>query len=348
MLDHPPGQDPSITAEANSATTDDAISQQSNQSLLRWGSQPLILPGFRLALGAGLAGLVLALLAAMIWLRAVDAEYTATIVVGPTAQAGLVGMGLRIPAGTANDVTANPMERRADEVLTDFEHFRQLLVSPVTAMGLAKDEAAMRALRFNLWKAEASDGSGHWVPAGSAWHHRLADWIRGVDAGDSPGNAARYIGAYGDDGVHLSQWLSQEVSIVKVGETALYRLSLRHRDRDVAIATLSWLTDQADALLRAEARRRVAVQIDHLTTQMARADLASHREALSRLLTQELQLSMMLAVDLPFARDVIEQVTAPRRPDWPAVLPMLGVSALFGLFAGLGLAIALKNRGVDE
>ncbi|MEM6903420.1 MAG: hypothetical protein AAF556_09315, partial [Pseudomonadota bacterium] len=121
-------------------------------------------------------------------------------------------------------------------------------------------------------------------------------------------------------------------------------LSFRHRDRTVAIDTLLWLSNQADGLLRAEARRRVAVQIEHLTTQMARTDLASHREALGSLLAHELQLSMMLAVELPFARDVIEDVVAPQRPDWPAVLPVLGVAGLFGLFAGLGLAFAIANR----
>lgn len=353
MLDNPPGQPPTDPVDFPSAELPAPVAKvaavgksMAESSLLSWGSQPLLMPRFRTALGAGLLGMLLALLAAVLWLRAVEAEYTATIVVGPTAQAGLVGMGLRIPA-QPGDLTTNPMERRADEVLTDFEHFRQLLASPITSIDLARDEQAMRALRHDLWRANADGADGSWQPAGSAWHQRLADLIRGVEA-DQAESSNRYIEAYGDDGVHLAAWLARQVSVVKIGETALYRLSFRHRDRAVAIGTLAWLTDQADSLLRVEARRRVAIQIDHLTEQMQRTDLASHRDALSRLLGQELQLSMMLAVDLPFARDVIEQVTAPRRADWPAVLPMLGVAGLLGLFAGLGIAFGMANRQNDK
>ena len=298
----------------------------------------------KLALITILGGMI-GLMAGIIWMRTTTPAYTATMVVGPTAQLGLAGMGFRMPT-TAAPTSELRGEQHAEERVSDFEHFRRLLTSPQVAGLISTEEPFMQKLVSDRWRGDAK----RWDRPDTDHDQRLTNWLRGTatptvswqaEANTKP---ARFATVYGDDGQFFAGWLHPRVAIRRVGETAMYEVSFRHTDRDVALGLLQRLFDRTDRLLRQEAKRRVDIQIEHLNRQMQRTDLASHRQGMAELLARELQTSLMLGVDLPFAADMIESPQALTVADWPAPLPIAGV----GILAGGCLAFALGFAWIDR
>lgn len=290
-------------------------------------------------------GAMLGLMAAIFWMRQTTPAYTATMIVGPTAQLGLAGMGVRMPASPVIAAQSQG-EQHAEESVSDFEHFRRLLTTPAVAAVIAEDERFMQQLLVNRWRQDKQ----RWQPPDTDHDQRLVNWLRGTaDHALTPppldlGDRARFTAVYGADGNYLAGWLGDRLAIRRVGESAMYAVSIRHPDRAVALDLLIRLFNQADRMLREEAKRRVDVQIGHLQRQMARTDLASHRQGMTDLLARELQTSLMLGVDLPFSADMIEPPYAPTVADWPAPLPIAGISML----AGGALAFALGFGWIDR
>lgn len=301
------------------------------------------MPSWRWWLPAGLLGLLFGLVAAVLWLRSEPPRYTASMVIAPTARSGIVGMGLRVPVSRAIGETQTPNERHRDELVSDFEHFRQLLTAPAVAAALTGDEGFMRRLRTDLWREPPAG----WRSPASLPMRRWSDWLTGRQGGPDPNDGAvfnSYRTRVDAGGVELSDWLKHRVELARIGESAMFRVSFRHPDRAVAMETLQRLSDSADRLMRREAVRRVDVQMAHIRDELGKTALTAQREALSELLAEQLQLSMMLAVDLPYAADRIEPPTAPIWPDWPAPLPVLAVSMLAGLALSQLLVFGWFNR----
>jgi hypothetical protein len=158
------------------------------------------------------------------------------------------------------------------------------------------------------------------------------------------GDRARFTAVYGTNGHYLAGWIERKLAIRRLGESAMYAVTIRHEDRAVALELLKRLFDSADRLLREEAKRRVDIQVAHLQQQMQRTELASHRLGMTDLLTRALQTSLMLGVDLPFSADLIEPPYAPTVADWPAPLPIAGISMLAGGVLGFALGFAWIDR----
>ena len=330
MLDNPPLQSDAVTTATGGGTGPASAA----------GTELHIPSPRRLGLAA-VIGALIGLCLAVIWLRMTVPEYTAKAIIGPTAQSGLVGMGLRVPQLATPGQITTPLEHRADELVSDFEHFRQTLDAPATARQIMADEAFMRRVSLGLWQPTREQWS---VPDRSV-AAVLAGLLRGSQGAEATASGqVSFRAMINDDGEYLADWLSDHLAIRRIGETAMYRVSLRHPDRSVALELVTRLLRLTDAGLRQEAQRRVETQIAHLREQMEQAQLASHREAMNRLLTEQLQIAMMLAVDLPFAADIIEPPSALRMPDWPAPLPVAGLALLAGACLGIGCAVALANR----
>jgi len=306
------------------------------------GAAPsFIMPRWSFIALALLVGGALGLLCGVLALRLTTPAYTASMVVAPTSGNGIAGLGLRVPeplvpAGQAEGSSLN--ERRAGEVVSDFEYFRHLLTAAHTASVLAADEALMRRLFPSHWHAD----KGEWTALDQGALTSLSAWLSGT--GKSTGAGNDFTSANGDDGVALSLCLRRNLDVLRLGESALYRLRLRHHDRAVALELLQRLVSTADGSMRAEARRRTETQIEHLNRQIEATVIASHREAMTALLSRYLQTDMMLAVDLPFAADVIEPPTASRQPDWPPALAVAAACMLAAMTLALILLFAWQQR----
>ncbi len=286
--------------------------------------------GWRLVAACGLTALVLAVAG----LRLVPAEHTASMVVGPTARTGVAAMGPRMPMNNADGALGLAEPGPVDETLSDFARFLELLGSVPVSVLLMGDPVLVRRLFPERWDADA----GQWAaPSGAAPAlKRLLLALAGREDWVEPHAEA------------MAARLRHMLVVSPVGTGPMRRLTLRHPDRALALDLLGRLAAAADGHLRAEALRRSAAQVAHVRAKLAAITQADHRRPLVDLLAEQERISLLVAVDLPFAADPIEPPSAGRLPDWPDPMVILPASLIGGLALGVFLATvrAVRRRGL--
>ncbi len=286
-----------------------------------------IATGRWLLLGGALTGFGLAFL----WVLVTPPEYRATMVVGPVATLADDAVGAALPG----QLQAAPGRRRLDhDIVSNFHRFVELLNSVEVARRLSRQPDAMRLWFPESWDAE----TGSWRPP----RHPLAALERWGTA---------LIGRAGwapPEPEDLAARVGQRLWIDPVGITAMRRLSLRHRDRAVALDLLAAVHRETDELLRETAGTRAEAHIGYLNAQLGRVTLSEHRHGLTVLLSQQERDRMLIRVALPYAADPIEPPTAPLRPDWPNPMLILPVVAAAGLFGALLVVFLRAGRAGGE
>jgi len=291
----------------------------------------------RIALGGWplilLATLLAGLLAISV-LRWIPPEYTASMVVGPTARTGSAAAGPRIPIQPGYSTASLTEFGNGDEALSDFSRFLELLGAELTAASLLERSDPLGA-PAKLFPERWNPESASWQPPGgligrvrTALLHAIgrSDWLE-------------------PDAELVARQLRRHLVIQPVGIGPMRRLVFRHPDRAFAVTVLARLAAAADGRLRAEAQRRSAAQVSFVRQRLATTTVAEHRRALADLLAQLEQTAILSEVDLPFAADPIEPPSAPMVPDWPNPMIILPLSLGAGVALGLLLAFALASGG---
>ena len=162
---------------------------------------------------------VIGLCVAIIGLRLVPPEFTATIVVGPTTRTA-PGMVARLPHAAAI-ASGSAVERSETEVLSDFARFLQLLTSAPVASRVAEKPELLPAIFSSSWRADER----RWAPPEGL----LASIRRQIlaAAGRTPWEPP--------DSTTLARHLRRELVIAPIGATPMRRVSFRHPDREVAL-----------------------------------------------------------------------------------------------------------------
>lgn len=277
--------------------------------------------GVRESWPALLGGLLAGLLLSIAVLRATPPRFTATMVVGPTARVGAAAMGARVPMLVGRETafaTAEPGP--GDEILSDFARYLQLLGSVPVARRLMADPTLVQALFPARWDAAAR--SWRPPPGPLAWAKRSLFALVGRSEWVEP------------DAARVAQALRDRLVVEMLRTGPMHRIRLRDTDRARALRLLTAITAAADAHLRAEAARRSAAEIAHIRERLTVITAAEDQRALSALLAEQERLSMMIAVDLPFAADPIEPPGVADQPDWPDPVTVVPLAGLAGLAAG--------------
>ncbi|HYG89137.1 MAG TPA: hypothetical protein VD978_23080 [Azospirillum sp.] len=271
-----------------------------------------------------------ALAVAVLGLRLMPAEHTASMVVGPTARTGVAAMGPRVPLHGAEGMFGMAEPGPGDETLSDFARFLELLGSVPVAARLMADPAVPRQLFPERWDA----ATGGWAPPAGVLPalKRLLLTLVGREEWVEP------------DAEVLAARIRDRLVVSQVGTGPMRRLVFRHAERGFALDLLGRLAAAADAHLRAEAARRSAAQIAYVRAKLATVTVTEHRRALTDLMAEQERVSMLIEVDLPFAADPIEPPTAMRLPDWPNPLMVLAAALVGGLVAGVLLATLWMRR----
>ncbi|WP_454018307.1 hypothetical protein [Azospirillum sp. Marseille-Q6669] len=262
-------------------------------------------------------------------LRLVVPQYTAVMVIGPTARVGAAAMGARLPVLIGRESAAAASEPGpGDEILSDFARYLQLFTSIPVAERMMADPLLLRGLFPDRWDGEVEAWRPAPGPMASAKRMFLAlvgwsDWVE-------------------PDAERVASALQDRLTVDMVGSGPMRRLRLRHADRAMALRILSAAAQATDAHLRAEASRRSAAQIAHARARLAGITVAEHRQALANLLSEQERIAMMIEVDLPLAADAIEPPAAAQRPDWPNPLRVVPMAALVGLMAG-AITVSLRR-----
>lgn len=281
--------------------------------------------GWPTLLGGAMLGVAVSVTA--LWL--VVPQYTAVMVIGPTARVGAAAMGARLPVLIGREAAAAASEPGpGDEILSDFARYLQLFTSIPVAERLMADPMLLRGLFPDRWDAEV----GAWRPAPGllAGAKRLFLGIVGRTDWVEP------------DAERVASALQDRLVMDMVGSGPMRRLRLRHADRAMALRILGAAAQATDAHLRAEASRRSAAQIAHVRARLSGITVAEHRRALADLLSEQERIAMMIEVDLPLAADAIEPPAAAQRPDWPNPLRVVPVATLVGLVAG-AVVVSLRR-----
>ena len=272
-------------------------------------------------------------LAAILALRALPPEHTASMVVGPIARSGAAAMGARAPLAMRADMPLSVLEfGNGDETLSDFARFIELLTSPTVAARLMAEPDIPPRLFPERW----DPATGRWHTPGG-----LGGWLRGLVLA----LAGRADWSEPDADI-VSRHLRRTIIVQSLGTNPMRRISFRDSDRAFAVRLLQKLAAAADARLREEAIRRANAEIDYIRLRLATAQSADSRKALVELLDDQERVATLIGVDLPYAADPIEPPTASAQPDWPNPLVILPLAAAGG--AGLGLFLVFAVRAWRE
>lgn len=263
-----------------------------------------------------LGGAVMGLLLAAILILIITPKYTVHMVVGPVSANGPAGMGT--PAARVAELRRTSFnEPVSTDTLSDYDRYLQLLTSPSTAQILIRN---VPDLLQTLFPQRWDKNKKEWYLPVTAWPEEIIRRARGGSAWHAPTPE--------DLAAKLKSMLQTRI----IGQTTMRELSLRYPDRGFGLTLLYAMHQAADNVLREEAARRSGAISEYLEKQLQTVRMQEHRAVLTELLAAQERIRILVAVDLPYAADVVEPPTAPLEPDTPQPWPILILGALLGLF----------------
>ncbi len=141
----------------------------------------------------------------------------------------------------------------------------------------------------------------------------------------------------------LSAWLKDNIDIEPVGSTSLRRIIFRHPDPAFASLMLRDICNAANALIRGDLQAKTDRRKAYLEKMVEETNNPDHKRALTKLLLDQEQVSMVLAAQEPFAAAVIEPASTGPKPDWPRRPLLIPAMMFVGIFLGYAVH-ALKRR----
>lgn len=266
--------------------------------------------------------------AVSIWMKSVSPLYTAKIVVAP-ASGGSSGMAARLSRYSGVAALAG-IDLPADETVTPFSQFSEVITSPLVADRLAKKHGILPRVFKGAWT---------WNAESKSWTRKqglltpLKDWLRGFF--NLPPRAEPSANA-------LASILKQKLAIRLVKNSGMQLIQIRHKDPVFAANLLTWLHQESDNLIREEAEARTSRQIAYIDQKLRTVTAADHRRSLVELLLDQEKQMMMIQVDLPFAARIIEPAIASDDPTFPRPPLFLLVAGVGGLIIGVCLAFLIQ------
>ena len=263
-----------------------------------------------------LGGTLLGILIGGALVLSIRPQYTVHMVVGPISTNGPAGMG--IPTAQLPDLERENAAGGSADTLSDYERYLQLLTSPAVAEKLIeKVPNILPAFFEDRWNAKNKT----WYLPWRAWPAEILNRVRG---------GAPWHAPTADD---LAARLEGMLQMRVLGATPMRELRLRYDDRSFAITVLYAMHAAADHMIREEAARRSAIISAYIEKQLPMAGLEEHRKILSEFLAAQERIRILVAVDLPYAADIVEAPSAGLWPDTPQPWPMIIFGGLIGFMA---------------
>ncbi len=215
-----------------------------------------------------LIGALAGLAAGFIFLHAAVPQYRAEMIVAPVSRGSTPDLSGMMPdnAGAAMQFV---LQSFGSGDSSDFMRFEAILREPTVATRLLQYEKIRQGL------AQARRWNG--LPAPPL-----------------------------DNPARLSAWLQDNLDIEPVGSTRLQRIIFRHPDPAFAALLLRRIYDATDDLIRAEREDTTAQRIAYLEKTIDQTANPDHKRDLTKLLMDQEQIAMILAVHEPFAASLAE------------------------------------------
>lgn len=252
-----------------------------------------------------LTGAVAGIICALVFLAIAVPQYRAAMLVAPTTRSGTPDISALFP-DNASFAMEYVLQSFGPGDSSDFMRFETILREPSVADRLLSDEK--------------------------------------VKAGVN--RAARYRGAGTeniDTPAKMAAWLQENISVEPVGQTRLKRVAVLHPDPVFAVYLLQSAYSAADGLIRAELEDKTQRRIEYLEHEIDTISHPDHRRVLTKLLMDQEQIKMIMAVGEPFAAQMAEPPAAGPRPVWPRKSLLLPAFAFAGMLASYLLALARRH-----
>lgn len=251
-------------------------------------------------------GLLSGLVAALLWVSLAVPQYRVTMLVGPTTRTGAPDISALFPEN-ASYALEYVLRSFGPGDSSDFMRFEAILRGPMISRRLLDIPQVVRGLQDDR----------RWV----------------FTRADRPESAET-----------LSAYLQRRIRIEPVANTTMRRVVYHHAHPDFGRRFLSTLYATTDGVIRQEVREKAGARIEGLQQTLRMANDPDHRRMLARLLSDQEQVRMILALDEPFAALLAEPPSVSAKPVWPdkkMLFPLLGfIGAFLGfvLYAGSGRA----------
>jgi len=254
-------------------------------------------------------GLLVGIVAALLWVSLAVPQYRITMLVGPTTRTGTPDISALFPEN-ASYALEYVLRSFGPGDSSDFMRFEAILRGPTIAARI-------------LNQPELTQG--------------LADDRRWSFASASALASPEKLSAY----------LQKKIRIEAVGNTPMRKISYFHSDPGFGRLFLLSLYGTTDQMIRQEIREKAAARIIWLNDTLRTTNDPEHRRMLANLLMEQEQVKMILALNEPFAAMLAEPPAVSAKPVWPdkkAVFPLLG---FVGAFLGFMLYMSFgRGRSV--
>jgi uncharacterized protein involved in exopolysaccharide biosynthesis len=147
------------------------------------------------------------------------------------------------------------------------------------------------------------------------------------------------------DGEELFRKSVRQVTEIK--KTGLVRLAIEWSDPQLAQQWANELVDRTNDMLRQRAIERSSRNIQFLEGQIAKRNEIEVRQAIYRLLENEMKMAMLAQGSSEFAFKVIDPAVVPQRRVRPRRTMIVVLGAMAGLTAACLLAVLLPGRQAE-
>lgn len=264
------------------------------------------------------ATVVIVMLVTFIVLRCMTPHYTASMVVAPAS--AKTQLRAAQEDKTKHLSVAVRDDDEATETPSDFARFIQIITAPDTVIVLLQDK-----------KLALAD---HMPQPGRLKKAMLS--LAGQAVEDT------------HDPLYIARKLGQMVRIDAIGRSTMRRVSIRHPDRNFAVALLGALYAEADRSLRLQALEQVDQEMAALRQGLAQVEYTDQRQSLNAVLSAKEQNALLLQNDVPYAAQMVQLPQVPQQPDWPNVpvtIMLMGVLSVFlGWLVVYGLSVRLWQK----
>jgi hypothetical protein len=271
----------------------------------------------------------LGLVAMGVYTSVTKLDYTVTSVVMPPPEGGAQGLASQFGAlaNAASSLAGLRLRGGGDDA--GFTALRQLLVSPRLYEEMERRDPILRLFyperwdfTNNKWRADKSG---------------IQSYIDSV-------KKAFDIPVF--DGPTISDFtalLGSRLSISQIELSDLYEVEFRYKDPAVATQLLSRALSTADALVRADASKRIQDQILYIGQRLQNVTVQEHRQALASLLLTLERQGMLAAGGENYAMVVLQAPTIVAHPRLAGLVGRLALGLLGGILLAMGMVLMFSN-----
>lgn len=130
------------------------------------------------------------------------------------------------------------------------------------------------------------------------------------------------------DNDRLVTYISKHMSVIVSDETNILYVYLNHSDPIFAEYLLGIIVNEADQIAREAAQKRSIKQISYLTDRLNTIQKAVHKENIIEQLVKEEMILMSVSIDLPYAAEILDEVSVNLKPASPKPLLLLIITLL--------------------